>query len=152
MILLFFTICLLLFNVSTCFTFSERGQVAEASKEQTSGGCMEMVIVRASSGCHLHDKRLHLGILLLDIYYIWNSISWHKHLTILSYKLLCNYHSTYAHISRIYMNQINKHVEVFRNLQRISNTTTYLTWIKKAILERTFEDKYLQSSFIVTIT
>lgn len=40
---------------------SERGQVAEASKEQTSGGCMEMVIVRASSGCHLHDKRLHLG-------------------------------------------------------------------------------------------
>lgn len=25
------------------------------------GGCMEMVIIRASTGCHTHDKRLHLG-------------------------------------------------------------------------------------------
>lgn len=25
------------------------------------GGCMEMVIIRASSACHAHDKRLHLG-------------------------------------------------------------------------------------------
>merc|ERR1712018_672473 len=40
---------------------SESEKPADASKEQESGGCMEMVIIRASSGCHLHDKRLHLG-------------------------------------------------------------------------------------------
>merc|ERR1712018_119777 len=40
---------------------SESEKPSDASKEQANGECMEMVIVRASSGCHLHDKRLHLG-------------------------------------------------------------------------------------------
>jgi len=40
---------------------SDRGKPDTAADEHEHGGCMEMVIVRASSGCHLHDKRLHLG-------------------------------------------------------------------------------------------
>ena len=44
------------------FNCSDRGKPETAPNEHENGGCMEMVIVRASSGCHIHDKRLHLGI------------------------------------------------------------------------------------------
>ena len=34
------------------------------------GGCMEMVVIRASSACHEHDKRLHLGTFKYMLKYI----------------------------------------------------------------------------------
>ena len=36
-------------------------ELADYSSEN--GGCMEMVVIRASTACHEHDKRLHLGTL-----------------------------------------------------------------------------------------
>ena len=34
------------------------------------GGCMEMVVIRASTACHEHDKRLHLGTFKYMLKYI----------------------------------------------------------------------------------
>ena len=38
------------------------------------GGCMEMVVIRASMACHEHDKRLHLGTVEYMLNYIATSL------------------------------------------------------------------------------
>ena len=49
-------------------------EFADYGLQNGSEGCMEMVVIRASTACHEHDKRLHLGTVEYMLNYIATSL------------------------------------------------------------------------------